>query len=224
MLREQVIHISKCGIQYPCEERKLKVKHYNYSKKHIIQSVDQSLKNLQTDYLDVLLLHRPSPLMDTSDIAAAVSLLKKEGKIKTFGVSNFTPDQIQLLKKEVDLAWNQIECSLSTSIPMFNGSLDYHQTNNIGSMSWSPLGNFFKRDPSDKPTLKKLIKELTHKYNATEDQLLLAWLLKHPAKIHPVVGTTRIERLKKALDAVKIQLELQDWFLMLEAEKGEQVP
>lgn len=220
--RDQVIHISKCGIQYPCDERPLAVKHYDYSKQHIIQSVEQSLKNLETDYLDVLLLHRPSPLMEPHTILEAFSTLRKEGKVKEFGVSNFSPSQLALLQREIDLKWNQIECSLSHSTPLFDGSLDYHQTYKIGSMAWSPLGNYFKAPKT--ASLKNLMQVFAEKYNVSEDQLLLAWLLKHPAHIHPVVGTTQIERLKKAQETTQIQLDLQDWFLMLEEEKGEKVP
>ena len=222
--RDQVIHISKCGIQYPCKERPLAVKHYDYSKKHIIQSAEQSLKNLQTDYLDVLLLHRPSPIMDPNTVLDAFSTLKQEGKVKSFGVSNFTPSQLGLLQSNIDLKWNQIECSLTYNKPLFDGGLDYHQTHKLGTMAWSPLGNYFKDPEAKSATLKKLMQELAIKYNATEDQLLLAWLLHHSANIHPVVGTTRIERLKKAQEATQVQLEIQDWFLLLEAEKGKQVP
>lgn len=222
--REQVRHISKCGIQYPSEKRPLNVKHYDYSKKHIIASVENSLKNLQTDYLDLLLLHRPSPLMDVNEIAAAFQSLSKEGKVKSFGVSNFSPSQLQVLQKEVVLDWNQIECSLSRTTAMFDGTLDYHQTHGIGTMAWSPLGTYFKEESSAGKRVKKLLINLCQKYSLSEDQLLLVWLLQHPAKIYPVVGTTRIERLKAAKEATTVELDVQDWFLLLEAQKGEKVP
>ncbi|MDA9294585.1 aldo/keto reductase [Flavobacteriaceae bacterium] len=222
--REQVTHISKCGIQYPSEARPLAVKYYDYSKKHIIASVENSLKNLQTDYLDVLLLHRPSPLMDVNEIAAAFETLSKEGKVKSFGASNFSPSQLQLLQKEVSLHWNQIECSLLQSSSMFDGTLDYHQTHAVGTMAWSPLGSFFKEENSTGKRVKELLSSLVQKYTLTEDQLLLAWLLQHPARIHPVVGTTRIDRLKAAKETSNVKLDIQDWFLLLEAQKGERVP
>ncbi len=223
LTRDQVCYISKCGIQYPSATRPLEVKHYDYSKKHIITSVENSLKNLHTDYLDVLLLHRPSPLMDLDEITAAFELLSKEGKVRSFGASNFTPSQLQLLQKEVALCWNQIECSLSHANPLFDGTLDYHQTNSIGTMAWSPLGDYFKAGAIRKE-LKELMSKLTQKYSLTEDQLLLAWLLKHPAHIHAVVGTTEVDRLQAAQRASTVELDLQDWFLLLEAQNGESVP
>ena len=223
LARDQVCYISKCGIQYPSEMRPLEVKHYDYSKKHIIASVENSLKNLHTDYLDVLLLHRPSPLMEVDEIAAAFEILSNDGKIKSFGTSNFSPSQLQLLQKEVSLDWNQIECSLSSANPLFDGTLDYHQTNTIGTMAWSPLGNYFK-ESEIRIELKELMTKLTQKYSLTEDQLLLAWLLKHPAHIHAVVGTTKIDRLQAAQEASTVELDLQDWFLLLEAQKGASVP
>lgn len=222
--RKDIIHISKCGIQMPCDARPLAVKHYDYSKNHILTSAENSLRHLQTDYLDVLLLHRPSPLMQVEEIAAAFSQLKTSGKVKSFGVSNFTPTQIQYLQKEVDLDWNQIECSLSHNQPMFDGSLDFHLTQNIGSMAWSPLGNYFKEESPAKKRVQPLMQELCTNYNASEDQVLLAWLLQHPAHIHPVLGTTRLERLSASVAAKKISLSLTDWFRLLEAQWGHEVP
>ena len=222
--REAVIYISKCGIQMPCEKRPLPVKHYNYSKEHIVNSVEQSLKNLQTDYLDVLLLHRPSPLLNVEEVADAFNTLETSGKVKSFGVSNFTPSQIDLLNTEVTLDWNQIECSLSHNTPMFDGSLDHHLTNGIGTMAWSPLGSYFKEDNPTNQRLKPLLATLGEKYKATEDQLLFAWLLHHPTNIHLVVGTTRIERLKAANAAKEIKFSTEDWFLLLETQWGHEVP
>ncbi len=222
--REALVFISKCGIQMPCEKRPLPVKHYDYSKAHILQSVEQSLTDLQTDYLDVLLLHRPSPLLNVEEVADAFNTLERSGKVKSFGVSNFSPSQIELLATEVTLDWNQIECSLSHNTPLFDGILDHHLTKEIGTMAWSPLGNYFKEDNSNNQRLKPLINTLAEKYNATEEQLLLAWVLHHPAQIHPVVGTTRIERLKAAKAAVDINLSNEDWFLLLETQWGHEVP
>ena len=222
--RESIIHISKCGIQMPCEARPLNVKHYDYTQKHIIQSAEKSLTNLKTDYIDVLLLHRPSPLMQVEEIAAAFAQLKSNGKVKSFGVSNFTPSQMTYLQQEVDLDWNQIECSLSHNEPMFDGSLDYHLSQQIKSMAWSPLGNYFKEKNIANERVHQLMQELCTTYNATEDQLLLAWLLHHPAKIYPVLGTTRIERLTASLAAENITLQLTDWFRLLEAQWGHEVP
>lgn len=222
--RDQVIYISKCGIQYPCEERPLAVKHYDYSKKHLIASAEKSLENLQTDYLDVLLLHRPSPLLRVEEVAEALTELKQKGKVKAFGLSNFTPSQMALLQSAIPIEWNQVECSLSQNSALFDGTLDYHQTKGIGTMAWSPLGDYFDPSRSKNEKLDHLMAILTEKYNMSVDQLLLAWLLQHPAHIHPVIGTTRIERIKKAGDATQVKLELQDWFLLLEAQNGTAVP
>ena len=217
--------ISKCGIQYLGQSRpKLKVKHYNYSKDYIIWSAENSLKNLKTEYLDLLLLHRPSPLLQPEEVAEAISILKKEGKIKAFGVSNFTSSQTQLLSQYINIDVNQVEFSLTQHQAMHDGALDYMMSNNIQPMSWSPLGYVFKEDTEQTRRIHKQLGDLLDKYNATEDQLLLAWILKHPSNIIPVVGTTTKQRLKDAYAATKIDLELEDWFLILVASQGHKVP
>jgi predicted oxidoreductase len=221
--RENIQIISKCGIQFDAEERSNKVKHYDYNKDYIIWSVERSLKMLRTEYLDMLLLHRPSPLMNPSEIAAAISKLKKEGKIKQFGVSNFTPSQIKLIEKETKVDANQVEYSLSSNEVMNDGTFDDCIINERLAMSWSPLGNYFREESPANKRIKNVLSDLTKKYNATEDQLLLAWILKHPSKIHPVVGTATPKRLKMAMEAINIEIELQDWFLLLEANEGHEV-
>lgn len=221
--REEIQLISKCGIQFNVKERKNRVKHYEYNKAYIISSVERSLKLLQTDYLDLLLLHRPSPLMNPEEIAEAIQKLKKQGKIKQFGVSNFMPSQVQLIEKGVAVEANQVEFSLTSNQVMNNGTLDDCIANDRIAMSWSPLGAYFRENSDAVKRIKKVLGILTKKYNASEDQLLLAWILKHPSKIHPVVGTATPERLKLAMDAVQIDLELQDWFLLLEANEGHEV-
>lgn len=222
--RESIFLISKCGIQYPSDKRPLKVKYYDYSKDHIRFSVENSLKNLKTDYLDVLLLHRPSPLMNPKEISEEIDKLKEEGKIKSFGVSNFTNSQINFISKETKVLWNQIEFSLTNNHPMIDGTLDYLQENNIGVMAWSPLGSFFKEKNEKQKRINILFNELSEKYNCTHDQLLLAWILKHPANIYPVLGSTNPNRLKLAVNAIKINLEIDDWFLILKASDGKKVP
>ena len=222
--RSAVQFISKCGIQYPSDERPLEVKHYDFSADHIIWSTEKSLKNLNTEYLDVLLLHRPSPLMDPQEVAKAFEKLKSQGKVKSFGVSNFTSAQMSLLSTENLIEWNQIECSLTASKAMFDGTTNHMMERQIGTMAWSPLGSYFKDKNDQNERLKPLVNKMCAKYSATEDQILLAWLLQHPAKIHPVVGTTQKTRLKDAMDALAIKLTLKDWFLLLEASWGHKVP
>ncbi|MDY2586072.1 aldo/keto reductase [Winogradskyella aquimaris] len=222
--REDIQLISKCGIQHLSDNRNNKVKHYDYSKEYIIWSVEESLNNLETDYLDLLLLHRPSPLMVAEEIAEAVTILKKDGKIMDFGVSNFTPSQMEMIGLRVDIDVNQIEFSLTQHTAMHDGTLDYMITSGIQPMAWSPLGLVFKEDNEQTRRIHKQLGLLMDKYNATEDQLLLAWIMKHPSKIHPVVGTTNKTRLKQAIEATKIELELEDWFLILVASQGHKVP
>lgn len=222
--RDAIQLISKCGIQLVGNNRPNKVKHYNYSKDYILQSVENSLNKLQTNYLDVLLLHRPSPLMEPETIAEAVNQLKKEGKIKQFGVSNFTLSQMTMLSSYIDISANQIECSLMRPEVMFNGVLDYAITNKQISMAWSPLGHFYKEKTEQIKHIAQSLQQLSKKYEATTDQLLLAWLLKHPAKIHPVIGTGNFERISQNTKSVEIDLELQDWFMLLEASKGHETP
>ena len=222
--RESVKLISKCGIQYLVDNRPNKVKHYNYTKDYIIRSVDESLKNLKTEYLDALLLHRPSPLMEPYEIMEAIAKLAQEGKIMDFGVSNFTPSQIELIASEVPVTINQVEFSLTQNKAMFDGTLDQAIIKNITPMSWSPLGCVFKEDTEQTRRIHKQLGALLDKYNATEDQLLLAWIMRHPSNIIPVIGTTDKKRISNAIKAADIKLDLEDWFLILEASQGHKVP
>lgn len=216
--------ITKCGIQYQSDNRNNKVKHYDYSKDYIIWSVNQSLKHLKTDYIDCLLLHRPSPLMDGDEIAEAITTLKKDGKIKCFGVSNFTQSQMDLIGLRIDIEVNQIECSLTQYNSLFDGTLDYMTLNGIKAMAWSPLGGIFKQANEQNDRIEEVMTDLTKKYNSSIDQLALAWLLRHPAQISPVIGTTDPNRIKLAKEALSITLELEDWFLLLVASQGHKVP
>lgn len=221
--REQVQLISKCGIQMT-QGRNNRVKHYQYDKAYIMWSVEQSLKKLGSDYLDLLLLHRPSPLMHPDEIAQAVQTLMKDGKIKHFGVSNFTPSQIALIASNVPVEANQVEFSLMHCNPMYDGTFDDCIINNRKAMAWSPLGGFFSEDNEQKKRLTKQLSKLVERYGVAADVLLLAWLMRHPANVFPVVGTTNKERLSKAVQACKIELELEDWFTLLEASLGHEVP
>jgi len=222
--REDIQVVSKCGIQFIGETRNNKVGHYDYSRAYIIKSVEQSLKKLQTEYLDLLLLHRPSPLMNPAEINEAISRLQSEGKIKDFGVSNFTQSQMELIETTNTIKVNQIEFSLTENTAMLDGTLDAMKVREITPMSWSPLGAVFKEVTEQTVRIRKVLKQLCEKYNGTEDQLLLAWLLKHPSNIHPVIGTTNRDRIVNAQKAIQIKLELEDWFLLLKASQGHAVP
>lgn len=218
--RDSIQLISKCGIQLVDASRGVQRKHYDYSEKYIRQQVEQSLNNLQTEYLDVLLLHRPSPLIDYQEIGSIVSDLLKEKKINQFGVSNFTPSQISLLQKTCIVAINQVEISFVHPDTLLNGTLDFHQIHDIETQAWSPLGNYFTLN---NPSIQLLLTNMAKKYECSVDQLLLAWLLKHPANIKPVIGTTNPERIQAAKMALEIHLTTEDWFELLALSKGEDV-
>jgi predicted oxidoreductase len=221
--RSAIQLISKCGIQMT-RGRDNQLNHYQYDKDYIIWSAEQSLKKLHTEYLDLLLLHRPSPLMEPYEISEAVNALLESGKIKSFGVSNFTPSQIGMLEKAIPVSGNQVEFSLTHDAPMYDGTFDDCIANKRMAMAWSPLGCLFREDTEQTKRIRKAMKPLMEKYDADESQLLLAWILKHPAKVFPVIGTTNKERITLAAKAMSLDLELQDWFVLLVASQGHDVP
>jgi predicted oxidoreductase len=222
--RKKLQLISKCGIQLQSEQRNNTIKHYDCSRDYIIWSVEQSLKKLQTDYLDVLLLHRPSPLMQADEIAEAVEKLKSEGKIIDFGVSNFSSSQTELIRQKTEISYNQLQFSATNFEPMQDGSLDYMQINNIRPMSWNPLGCVFREDIPQTHRLKKLLATLVSKYHLGSDTLLLAWILKHPAKVIPIAGTVNVARIQSLMKAVELELDVEDWFAIWTESIGENVP
>lgn len=223
--RSSIQLISKCGIQYVGGARpELTVKHYQYDADYIIWSAERSLNMLQTDYLDLFLLHRPSPLMEAQEVAKAFDQLKAQGKVRDFGVSNFTPSQVDLIQTATPLSANQIEFSLSQHSAMLDGTLDHMTTRGMLPMSWSPLGSVFREDTQQTERIKKVLANFCKKYDATEDQLLLSWVLKHPSGIHPVIGTTTLDRITNAVKAMAIELDREDWFTMLVASQGHKVP
>lgn len=221
--REKLQLISKCGIQLE-GSRTNKIKHYDYSKEYIIWSVENSLKNLQTDYLDVLLLHRPSPLMVADEIAEAVEKLKSDGKIIDFGLSNFTTSQTELIKSKTEISYNQIQFSATHYEAMLDGSLDYMQMHGIRPMSWNPLGTVFREDIEQTRRLKKLLVQLVEKYGVGSDTILLSWILKHPSKVIPVAGTVNIARIQALMKAVELPLDDLDWFAIWTESMGNKVP
>lgn len=221
--RERLQLITKCGIQMIAENRNNKIKHYDYSKDYIIWSVEESLKKLKTEYVDVFLLHRPSPLMQADEIAEAVEKLKAEGKIIDFGLSNFTSSQTELIRQKTNVSYNQISFSATQYEPMIDGSLDYMQTHKIRPMSWSPLGTVFREDTKKTRRLKKLLSGLVQKYSLGSDTLLLAWILKHPARVIPIAGTVNIARIQSLLKAVDLEMDIEDWFAIWTESRGDDV-
>jgi len=215
--------ISKCGIQLE-GSRKNEIKHYDYSKEYIIWSAENSLKNLQTDYLDVFLLHRPSPLMVADEIAEAIEKLKKDGKIIDFGLSNFTSSQTELIRQKTEINYNQVQFSATHHEAMLDGSFDYMQVHGIRPMSWNPLGTVFREDTEQTRRLKKVLAELVEKYGVGSDTILLAWILQHPAKVIPVAGTVNIARIQQLMKAVELKMDKQDWFTIWAESMGNEVP
>lgn len=222
--REKIQLISKCGIQHISENRPNKIKHYDYSKDYIIWSVENSLKNLQTDYLDVLLLHRPSPLMQPDEIAEAIEKLKSDGKILDFGLSNFTPSQTDLIRSKTEVSYNQIQFSATDFEAMLNGSLDHMQIHNIRPMAWNPLGTVFREKTDQTRRLKTLLAELVGKYHVGSDTILLSWILQHPAKIIPIAGTVNVSRIQQLHKATEFKLDKEEWFAIWTESMGNKVP
>lgn len=221
--RSKIQMISKCGIKN-VKGRNHTIKHYDLSKKYIVWSVENSLKNLQTDYLDVLLLHRPSPLMIADEIAEAVEQLKKDGKIIDFGLSNFTSSQTELIRQKTAVNFNQIQFSATHPQAMLDGSLDYMEKYEIRPMCWNPLGTVFREDTEQTRRLKKLLAQLVEKYGVGSDTILLSWILKHPAKIIPLAGTVNIARIQQLMKAVELNLDQLDWFAIWTESMGHKVP
>jgi predicted oxidoreductase len=223
--RKNIQLITKCGIQYVSENRPENViKHYDYSKEYIIWSAENSMKNLQTDYLDVFLLHRPSPLMQADEVAEAVEKLKAAGKILSFGVSNFTSSQTELLRQKTEISFNQIQFSATNHEAMLDGSLDYMQLHKITPMAWNPLGVVFRENTEQTQRLKLLFSKLVDKYHVGADLILLAWILQHPANILPVAGTINVSRIQQLMKAKSLVLDKQDWFAIWTESMGNKVP
>lgn len=225
-LRQKMKIITKCGIQLMSDKRpETYVKHYNYSREHIVKSVDNSLKNLHTEYLDLLLLHRPSPLLDADQVPETLTSLKESGKVRYVGVSNFTPSQFSLLQSRLSLplVTNQIELSLIHHQPLTDGTVDFLYERRIKPMIWSPLGGG-KIFTDDNKGLQAVLASLSDKYACSADILSLSWLLRHPAEFIPVVGTNQGKRIMAAAKATEVSLDLQDWFLIYETAMGRSVP
>lgn len=226
-LRQKMQITTKGGICLTTERKpKFFTNFYNNTKTHLIQQVEDSLQNLETDYLDLYLVHRHDFLMDPYDIAEAFSQLRTQGKVKHFGVSNFTPIQFDILNSIFPLETNQVEISITRQDAFEDGTLLQCQKNRISPTAWSPLGGgkvFGKTEDQKILRIQKVGIELAEKYQVGLDQILLAWLLKHPSRIIPVIGTSKIERVKSALDAYKTQLTRQEWYLLWKASKGKDI-
>ncbi|WP_299527920.1 aldo/keto reductase family oxidoreductase [uncultured Lutibacter sp.] len=229
-LRKDIQLITKCGIKLTTDKFPTRqLNHYDYSYNHIVSSVENSLNNFQTDYIDVLLLHRPSPFFNPEEVAKAFSYLKKSGKVLHFGVSNFTPQQFETLAANTDeeLVTNQVEISPLCLEHFNNGNIDYLLQKNIKPMAWSPLAGGQLFNPSTEKE-ERIFNTLTNIANELDinsiDKLIYSWLLMHPAAIIPVVGTHKIERIKNAVEALDIEMSLEQWFQIYTASTGAGVP
>lgn len=227
-VREKMILQTKCGIGRIEDENT----YFDFSKDHILESVDNSLKRLKTDYIDILLLHRPDALMEPEEVAEAFNILHRNGKVRHFGVSNQKPMQIELLSKYLNqkIIINQMQLSITNATMISNGInvnmenysatdrdgsiLDYCRLKDITIQAWSPFqcgkGVFLNNDKF--PELNKKINEIAEAKGVPNTAIAIAWILRHPAKIQPIVGTTNAARLKDICKASTIELTRQEWY------------
>jgi predicted oxidoreductase len=229
-LREKMEIVTKCGIVLPSPNRPEHLSHhYNTSKEHIIRSVEQSLKNFQTDYIDVLLIHRPDPFMDPEQTAEAFAELKKAGKVRYFGVSNFKDHQFEMLESYLNerLITNQLELSAYHLENFEDGTLNFCLKKRIPPMAWSPLGGgaIFSSQEEKAVRMRKTLTKIAQEIQAESiDEVMYAWLLNHPAKIMPIVGSGKKERIQKAVRSLDYTLTHDQWFEILHSSMGHEVP
>ncbi|AUH33535.1 aldo/keto reductase [Paracoccus tegillarcae] len=225
-LRDRCEVVTKCDIVAPIgRNADAGVKHYDTSPAYITAAVERSLGDLATDRIDLLLLHRPDPLMDADATGAALDGLVDSGKVRSVGVSNFRPWDVDLLQSRMTqrLAVNQIELNLSAHDAFANGDLAYLQRQRMTVMAWSPLGGGSLMAAAQ-PRLTERLRELAERHGVDPAAIAVAWLLAHPAGIIPVMGTNRIERIARLSDALRITLDRKDWFWLYEAALGHEVP
>ncbi|MGW7980551.1 aldo/keto reductase [Staphylococcus xylosus] len=231
-LRSQIEIVTKCGIVLPSSPLDETSGHrYDHSKEHIIQSVDRSLQNLQVEQLDSLLIHRPSPLMDPNEVTEAIKALVKQGKVKSFGVSNFNKSEYDLLSKclvcdKLHITLNQLEVSPYSLDAIENGIINHMYKDDVKIMSWSPMagGKLFDLEDEKSARIMAVVSPLAQKYNVTSNGIIMAWLNKHPASLMPVLGTHKIERIDEAINGLKVSLTDQEWFDIYTASLGHDIP
>ncbi|SES98900.1 aldo/keto reductase [Thalassotalea agarivorans] len=231
-MRDNIILTSKAGIRRDNDTFAGAPKRYDFDKDYIVSSVEASLKRLNTEQLDLFLLHRPDFLMDADEVAEAFSSLRDAGKVKHFGVSNFSVSQFKLLESRLDspLITNQIEINIHNIDSFNNGMLDMCQQNKITPMAWCPLaavayspwGNTFT--PEDEMRVETEYALQAEKYQCEAWHIAMAWLLKHPANICPIVGSTNEQRIASAARALELEYSKEDWYRLLEARNGVAVP
>lgn len=226
-LKKQVQIISKCGIQLPAQvDGTPRLKHYNLSAQHITDSVHNSLRKLGVEKLDVLLMHRPSPLMDFDEMAATFRQLHAAGKVLHFGVSNFTARQFEALHKRYPLVTNQVQFSPLHLNPMDDGVFDVLQDQRIRPMVWSALarGKLFTDTSTQTQRIQKTLADLAAELKLSPTGVVYAWIQRLPCKPIALTGSGRIEAIREAMSAVHVRLDPAQWFTLLQAARGADVP
>ena len=224
--REKIQLITKCGIIKPCAEKPgFQISHYNTSKRHIIGSAEQSLENLNTEYIDVLMINRPSPVMNYEEMAEAFQVLKESGKVREFGVVNFSPDQIRAMQRFYPVISNQVEVSMTHLAPLYDGTIDTCMAHGMVPMSWSPLGGgtIYTNTKAGKK-LEMRLQKLADKYGWTLSEMALVFLMHHPAGILPVINYAKADKIKETVDLLDVTLSNEQWFEILIASQGEELP
>ena len=228
-LRSQMEIVTKCGIllntdAYP--ERRLK--YYDTGAQHIAASVDQSLANMNIDHIDCLLIHRPDPFMDHQETGTALDGLVASGKVRSVGVSNFKPHDWDLLQSAMSnqLVTNQLEISVLEHQPFSNGDLAFHQQHGIFPMAWSPLGGgaLFDHSRTALRELQSCLGRIADENGVGVDAIAIAWLLAHPVNILPVLGTNKLDRIRRLAEATTVEIDRQSWFEIYVAAMGKDVP
>lgn len=225
-LRERMQLVSKCGIKLVSEKRPdHTIQHYDTSASHIVASVEESLRQLHTDRLDLLLIHRPDPLMDFDEVADAFSGLRKAGKVLHFGVSNFSRHQFESLHKRIALVTNQVEFSPLHTAPMFDETFDGLQDQGVSPMIWSPLagGRLFNGSEDGAENLRLVIKGIADEMGKPFASVVFAWIMQLPCRPIPLTGTGRIEAISVAVAGTGFTLSREDWFRILRAARGHEV-
>lgn len=229
-LKDEFTIITKCGIALKSDKfPERTIKHYDYSKEYIVKSAEQSLENMGLEKIDVLLLHRPSPLLNPIEVAEAFDRLKNQGKVAHFGVSNFLPHQIDALSSylETPLITNQIELSPLNLEHFNNGNLDFCLQHKIQPMSWSPLagGRIFHPKTEQEQRVIQAVTEIAHDNNISDpSEIIYAWLLMLPSEPIITVGSGNINRIQSATNALSVSLSTEEWFKIYTASTGSKVP
>lgn len=225
-LRDQMQLVSKCGIKLVSPARPShRIKSYDCSREHIVASVENSLKALRTDRLDLLLLHRPDALLDADEVAGAFDELKRAGKVLSFGVSNYTPSQFELLNAVTPLVTNQIELHPLCREPLHDGTLDQAQRLKVRPMIWSPLagGRLFTGTDEASQRVRQALQAAAEPRGASVATAAYAWLLRHPSRPVPIVGSQRLQALDEAVAALDWRMDAETWWSIWEAGAGQEV-